>query len=193
MLITYQRQKLINAILYFAQHTKYCGKTKLLKLLYFLDFSHFKMTGRSVTGLNYSAWRLGPVPQELFKELSGKMQPDLKSAIHDLPKCQVQDQPKQPIQLIRARRNFDGQYFSNNELKLLEEIAFIFKDATAEQMVESTHLKNQPWDLTLHQKGEFKEIDYMLAVDGVGGSLTINEVRERVEERIEMHKIFGVG
>jgi len=38
------------------------GKTKLFKLLYLLDFHHFRETGRSVTGLEYRAWKHGPVP-----------------------------------------------------------------------------------------------------------------------------------
>ena len=55
MINTYHREKLINAIIYFAQNTKYCGKIKLFKLLYFLDFWHFKQTGKSVTGLDSQA------------------------------------------------------------------------------------------------------------------------------------------
>ena len=66
MIITHHREKLINAIIYFAKNTTYCGKTKLLKLLYFLDFYQFKQTGKSVTGLDYFAWKMGPVPKELF-------------------------------------------------------------------------------------------------------------------------------
>jgi len=85
MIITHHREKLINAIIYFANNTKRCGKTKLLKLLYFLDFRHFKQTGKSVTGLDYYAWDMGPVPKDLYNELDA-MKPDLKSAIKELPK-----------------------------------------------------------------------------------------------------------
>jgi hypothetical protein len=52
MLITHERDKLINAIIFFAKNTRFLGKTKLCKLLYFLDFEHFKETGRPVTGLD---------------------------------------------------------------------------------------------------------------------------------------------
>ena len=45
MPIYHHREKLLNAIVYFANHTKSCGKTKLYKLLYYLDFTHFKETG----------------------------------------------------------------------------------------------------------------------------------------------------
>ena len=76
MIITYHREKLLNAIIYMANNTMFCGKTKLLKLLYFLDFKHFKQTAKSVTGLDYYAWEKGPVPKKLFEELSGNMKPD---------------------------------------------------------------------------------------------------------------------
>ena len=186
MIITHHREKLINAIIYFAKHTKFCGKTKLLKLLYFLDFSHFKQTGKSVTGLDYFAWGMGPVPKDLFEELSGNMMTDMRAFIHDLS-------TGEGFQQIRPKKKFDSQYFSKKEIKLLEDLAFIFKDAKADTMVESTHLKNQPWDRTLKEKGEFKKIDYMLAIDSDIVSMPYDEAKERLEERSEMHKIFGVG
>jgi uncharacterized phage-associated protein len=184
MIVTHHREKLINAIIYFATHTKYCGKTKLLKLLYFLDFKHFKQTGRSVTGLDYFAWQMGPVPRDLFEELSDEMNPDLRAAIHKLA--------EEGFQKIRPKKRFDDQYFTKKEMELLEQISFIFEDAKADDMVESTHLENEPWDQTLKQKGEFKKIDYMLAVDSDIVSLPYEEAKERMQERSEMHKIFGV-
>ena len=185
MIITNHREKLINAIVYFAKHTKYCGKTKLFKLLYLLDFKHFKQTGKSVAGQDYFAWEMGPVPRSLFEELSGNMQPDMKAAIHDLP--------EEGFQKIRPKKQFEDQFFSEKEIKLLEEISFIFNDAKAEDMVESTHLKNEPWDRTFKQKGEFKKIDYMLAIDSEIVSLPYEEAKDRAKERSEMYKIFGVG
>jgi uncharacterized phage-associated protein len=186
MIVTHHREKLINAIIYFANHTKYCGKTKLLKLLYFLDFKSFKQTGKSVTGLDYFAWQMGPVPRGLFEELSCKMKPDMRSAIHDLA-------AGESFQQIRPKKKFESQYFSKKEMNLLEEIAFIFKDAKADAMVESTHLKNEPWDKTLKEKGEFQKIDYMLAIDSDLASLPYDEAKERLKERSEMYKIFGAG
>ena len=183
MIITYHREKLINAIIYFGNHTRYCGKTKLLKLLYFLDFSHFKQTGKSVTGLEYFAWEMGPVPNDLFEQLSGDMKRDMKSSIQELP--------AEGFQQIRPKKKFDDHYFCKTEMKLLEDISYIFKDAQADAMVESTHLKNEPWEKTLKEKGPFQIIDYMLAIDSDIVSLPYKEAKERMEERSEMYKIFG--
>jgi uncharacterized phage-associated protein len=183
MIITHHRKKIINSIIYFAKNTKYCGKTKLLKLLYFLDFFHFKQTGKSVTGLEYFAWNMGPVPKVLFEELSGNMKPDMKNAIEDLP--------VEGFQQIKPKKKFEDKYFSKKEIKLLKDISFIFQDAKADDMVESTHLKNEPWDRTLKEKGEFQKIDYMLSIDSELVSLSYNEARDRMEEISEVHKLFG--
>jgi uncharacterized phage-associated protein len=129
MIITRHREKLINAIIYFAKQTKYCGKTKLLKLLYFLDFYHFKQTAKSVTGLEYFAWEQGPVPKELFEELSGNMKADLKDAIS---LASTED-----FQKIVPRKKFNEDYFTNREKKLLKDLSDVFRDAKAEEMVES--------------------------------------------------------
>ncbi|MDL2122845.1 MAG: SocA family protein [Deltaproteobacteria bacterium] len=183
MIITHHREKIINSIIYFAKNTKYCGKTKLLKLLYFLDFFHFKQTGKSVTGLEYFAWNMGPVPKVLFEELSGNMKPDMKNAIEDLP--------VEGFQQIKPKKKFEDKYFSKKEIKLLKDISFIFQDAKADDMVESTHLKNEPWDRTLKEKGEFQKIDYLLSIDSELLSLSYNEARDRMEEISEVHKLFG--
>jgi uncharacterized phage-associated protein len=186
MIITHHREKLINAIIYFAQNTQYCGKTKLMKLLYFLDFTHFKQTGKSVTGQDYFAWIMGPVPKDLFEELSGNMKPDMIAAIKKLP-------ADKEFQQVNPIKQFNADYFSKKEMKLLENISFIFKDAKSDLMIESTHLKNEPWDKTLKEKGEFQKIDYMLAVDSDLASLPFDEAKERMEEISEVHKLFGAG
>lgn len=183
MIIKRQREKLINAIIYFCQNTKYCGKTKLMKLLYFFDFMHFKQTGKSVTGLDYYAWDMGPVPKDLYEELEC-MNSDLAKAISIMP----QDK----FQKICARQKINDNYFTPRQKKLLSVISEIFRDSKAEQMVESTHLKNHPWDKTIKQKGRLCKIDYMLAIDDTKESLSYEDAQETMEEIDEMRKIFGV-
>ena len=157
MIITHHREKLINAMIYFARKTNFCGKTKLLKLLFLLDFQHFKQTGKSVTGLDYFAWEMGPVPKDLYEELQDKMKPDMKRAIEIRA---IGD-----FQKIIPKAKFDADYFSNRELTMLDNLVFIYKDVKAEDMIEVTHLPNEPWDKTLKEKGEFHPIDYFLAID----------------------------
>lgn len=156
-----------------------------MKLLYFLDFMHFRRTGKSVTGLDYFAWDKGPVPVDLFMELSNNMKPDMEAALHKLS--------GEGFQKIKSKKKFDNQYFSKNEMRLLKDIAYIFKDINSDEIVESSHLKNHPWDRTLKEKGEKKKIDYLLAIDNDDDSLPYEEAKERLEERQEMYNLFGVS
>lgn len=184
MIITHSREKLINAILFFAKKTKYCGKIKILKLLFELDFEHFKQTGKSATGLSYSAWPMGPVSVVLFEELSGTMCQDLADAIKIVPRGELQQ--------IIPKKKFNSKYFTKREKKLLVNFVEIFRDATAEQMKDSSHRVGGPWDMTVKKKGLQQPIDYFMALDDSQDSLTHDEAAERVREREEMYQAFGV-
>ena len=70
MFVSYKREKLIDAMVFFTRFTKNCHKLKLFESLNFLDFEHFRQTGRPSIGLKYEAWPMGPVPTDLDKELA---------------------------------------------------------------------------------------------------------------------------
>lgn len=185
MLVEHYREKLINAILYFLRNTKSCGKTKLLKLLYFLDFMHFRETGKSVTGLEYYAWDFGPVPIELYSEL-GNPAPDLNDAIFLPPEIGGRE-----FVDLRAKKPINPKFFTKRELRILEEVAYIFKTAKAEEIVEASHLPTHPWDRTVRTKGYGGKIDYMLALDNTNKSLPSEEVEERIKDRENIKRAFG--
>ena len=182
MLIDYNREKLLNAIVFFVKKTNYCGTTKLFKLLYYLDFLHFRETGRSVTGLDYSALPYGPVPCSLFDEL--KQMPD------DLSDIITVDKPDK-FNIIRAKKQFNDLHFSKRELRILNDVVYIFKDARADDMIEASHLPNHPWDKTIKIKGKNQKIDYLLAIDNSPDSLSIEEIQERIKDRKEIEQIFN--
>ena len=186
ILIDHNREKLLNAWIYFSKNTRVCGKTKLFKLLYFLDFIHFRETGKSVTGLDYYAWDKGPVPQDLFHELK-QPNKDLQEAVTLLEKSADEDDK---LCRVIARKPFDANFFSRREMKIMKNLSFIFKDALAKDMVEITHLTGAPWDKTIKEKGPGKKIDYSLAVDGSKGSLSWEEIEERISEAKEVAQIF---
>jgi len=79
--------------------------------------------------------------------------------------------------------------FSPREQKILDELIFIFKDATAQEMSEISHLKKQPWDLTYRTKGENKPIDYELAIDCDVENKTA-EIEQSIQEHFEIIKNF---
>ncbi|MGH6936304.1 MAG: Panacea domain-containing protein [Methylocella sp.] len=155
MLIKHDREKLIQAINFFVRNTRKCGKVKLFKLLYFLDFEHFKATGRSVTGLDYYAWKMGPVPVSLFEEIECP-QPDLAEALRFEDKAVRGG--SQTMLVMTPQIPFSDRHFSQRERDLMTSLACEYKDADAEDMIEVTHLENKPWDKIYNQQGKHQHI-----------------------------------
>ena len=184
------QEKIINAIRYFCRHTKYLTETKLYKLLYFLDFLHFKEVGRSVTNLEYYAWDFGPVPQSLYFEIKSKQAPQ------DILRCIIEEKDdlsgKIKGHYFKSGTPPNLDVFSDREIEILEKVAIVFRDALAKDMTEITHLKNTPYDKTLVSKGKKQKIDYLLALDE-DSKVSKDEAQERHKLSQEMRRLFGAG
>jgi uncharacterized phage-associated protein len=160
MLISHHREKLISAIVFFAERTRNCGKLKLIKLLYLLDFGHFRTTGRSVTGLEYSAWKMGPVPVSFFEEWDD-MAPDMAAAIEVRPKPVI-DYVRETV---HPRVAFDPTHFTRRELDLMGELATRFRDDLSRPMINVTHEESGPWSAIWDDgRGRNERIPFNLAV-----------------------------
>jgi len=147
-------------IVYFASNTRHCGKVKLFKLLYLLDFSHFRETGRSVTGLDYRAWKMGPVPLDLMQEWD-ELESDMADAINIVP--------EKVIDFIRERVvpkvAFDDSSFTRRELRLMRDLSTNFADELTKPMIGFTHEERGPWDKIWDGgRGNNERIPYTLAV-----------------------------
>lgn len=189
MIITHEREKLIHAIIFFASNTRKLGKTKLCKLLYFLDFDHFKQTGRSVTGLTYHAWKMGPVPVSLYEEIDDPS-PDLADAVQFQPK---ETKDGQMLAVI-AKRPFDASLFSKREMNLLRGLAKEYRDSNADKMVEATHLENTPWHQVYEVEGRKQDvIPYELSVRADERETVLAVAREREELLKSLSNERGVG
>jgi len=164
MFVSHQREKLLNAIIYFVGNTKQCNTLKLLKLINFLDFEHFRQTGKSVTGLDYEAWKQGPVPRSLWAEFKHGPRDDLASAVTILThKDELTDQPTRRD--FRPRRKFDPKFFTKRELKIMERLAEFFLELTATQIGDYSHSRNMPWSKVYRQgAGSGQLIPYELSL-----------------------------
>jgi hypothetical protein len=163
LFISRSREKLLNAIIYFVENTERCHTLKLFKLLNFLDFEHFRQTGYSVTGLEYKAWPQGPAPAALWRELANP-KPDLKRVVSvTWVNDDLTGAPKR--REIKPRAKFDPQHFTKRELKIMETLAFFFKEAKGEDMTEVSHARDLPWGKVFAGgKGNGLVIPYDLAV-----------------------------
>jgi len=146
--------------------------------------------GRSVTGLDYEAWPFGPVPPQLFKEFEEYVE-DLKQKISLINKdITKKDTEKRLMIEIRFRGTPDESIFTPRELKKIHELIEIYKDATPPQMSEITHLRNSPWDKTRKEKGDWKLIDPLLALDSES-NITNEELTSSLQERTEFLRNYS--
>jgi uncharacterized phage-associated protein len=161
MLINHHREKLLQVIIYFAHHTQELGKIKLFKLLYLLDFEHFRQTGRSVTGLQYRAWKFGPVPAEVAEEWD-ELSDDFASVITIQPELVV----NHLRQKVVAKVAFDNQHFTKRELRLMADIAQQYQHVLSQKMIDVTHAENGAWAKVWNEgRGQDQTIPYDLAIE----------------------------
>jgi uncharacterized phage-associated protein len=161
MIVTHNREKLLNAIIYFIENSGSMGKTKLFKLLYFLDFEHFKETGRSVTGLEYHAWKMGPVPVALQEEIENP-----EADFIETLDVEFGESNGYKFTNFKSKSKFDSKYFTKRELRLLKDIADRYFMDIAKEMVFRTHLEKEPWHRVWEvEKRRFDKIPYEYILD----------------------------
>ena len=150
----FSEEKFQQVILYFLERINnvHLGRTKLLKLLYFVDFGHRQKYGRPVTGAVYRKRPHGPCPQDAEKLIKRMEMQGLVKQI----KVPVGNYAQH--RLITLGAKFDPNAFSGAEMRTLEMVAMEWEDVTAAQIEAATHAE-APWAST--QAG--KEIDYELA------------------------------
>jgi uncharacterized phage-associated protein len=150
----YSEEKLQQTILYFLEHINnvHLGRTKLMKLLYFVDFNHYETHGKSVTGATYRKLPHGPYPDKVEKLIEKMEKAGLVREVKTSHKGYAQHR------LITLNGKFDPAKFTGAELQTLERVAAEWADANATQIEAVTH-REAPWAGT--QNG--KKIDYEMA------------------------------
>lgn len=155
-------QRISNIIRFFAQNTECCGKIKLFKLLYLLDFQHVRETGKPVTGLDYQAWKFGPVPMQIMERWDD---PDTEIA----DGCSVTSEPvfdyvRQTVKVDPACQ-FNELLFSRRELRIMRDLAEKYRRTTSPRMIDVTHQENGAWDKVWQNgRGKYNSIPYDLAI-----------------------------
>lgn len=152
--INYSEAKLQQVILYFLEHINnvHLGRTKLMKLLYFVDFDHCEKYGLPITGAVYRKLPHGPYPK-VAEKLIQKMEKE-----KSLQEIKVDHKGYTQHRLMTLSARFDATKFSGAELQTLEKVAADWADASAADIEAATH-SEAPWAST----EDGKTIDYELA------------------------------
>ena len=141
-----QMDKIGNSMIFLSKEIPNISKTKMLKLLYLLDEFSIKNSGIPFFNLQYKAWKLGPVAEEIFIELSDK---PLRLGKY------IDIQNTENGSIILPKADFCDDEFSDNDIELLEYIVKTFNTTTAKQLIDYTHRPNSPWRNTTEKNGVY--------------------------------------
>ncbi|MEK7070003.1 MAG: Panacea domain-containing protein [Patescibacteria group bacterium] len=155
--------KLKAILLYFCANTdqKFLGKVKLMKLFYFLDFTHVKKYGMPVTFDNYVNLEHGPIPSTIKNLVDAACDDADNSVLADVIYCERSEESM--INRILPKRNFsenDKKYFSKSELDVLEVVCMRFGARNTKYIEDASH-KESPWKKTKL----LDNIPYSLAIE----------------------------
>jgi len=171
--------KLKAILLYFANYTdpKFLGETKLMKLIYFLDFMHVKNYGTPVTYDTYVNLEHGPIPSTI-KNLVDTARNDIdNSFLADT--ISIEPVPNFNMWRITKKRDFteqDKNLFSETELEILNRVASKYGDKVTSYVEDASH-KEAPWSMTR----QLDAIPYTLAANDPDCLVTEEEIRFATE------------
>lgn len=141
--IVYSEEKLRELILYIAcksVNDPRCGAVKLNKLLYYADFTAYRVLGHSITGAEYQHLKEGPAPR---RGLPAQEKLKRDGAIEMVSKPSVVGDP---IRLIVPKRK-PYQIFSKEEKTIVNDIIKEFWNLTGTELSDMSH-KEFGWRLT---------------------------------------------
>ena len=130
------KQKLGNAIVYIAARIKDLSKTKLLKLLFFMEEYSVCRFHTPFLGLQYEVWQAGPVIKDDFIDLS---------EMPVLLEGYVEKVNKDGNTYIKPAKEFSDDEFSDNDMLVMDEILAKYGNKTATELVKITHKKGSLW------------------------------------------------
>jgi putative zinc finger/helix-turn-helix YgiT family protein len=127
-------EKALHVILFFAKTLK-PWQTGLNKLLFYADFGHYKMTGRSITGLSYRAITYGVVPKsygKLFAEAEEQHVVKVHYQYFDSSANIGQ-------QYLPDGIEFNSDLFDLSEIETLQKVSERFKGLSTAEIVRANH------------------------------------------------------
>ena len=166
--------KLKAILLYCATFTKpeLLGKVKLMKLFYFIDFTHLKIFGSPITYDSYVHLEHGPIPSSI-KNLVDSVDDDIDNAVlSDTIKIErlISSDMHRVIPLRKFNEN-DAKLFSDTELQTLASVCKRFENKNARFIEDESH-RESPWKKT----GLLDNIPYELASEDPDCKTTKEEI-----------------
>ncbi|PIS15644.1 hypothetical protein COT62_02710 [Candidatus Roizmanbacteria bacterium CG09_land_8_20_14_0_10_41_9] len=134
--------KLKAILLYFCNYTDttFLGKTKLMKLFYFADFTHLKQFGSPITYDTYVKLEHGPIPSTIKSLVDTACENIDESILFDTIKCEREKGfGMYRILPVRKFTQKDADLFSKSELEILEKVCVRYGDKNTAFIEKASH------------------------------------------------------
>lgn len=145
--------RIANLLVYALSQSKaeYNDRLKMNKLLFYVDFCHYRQTARSITGLPYRAIQYGPAPTCYDTVLDRLENMEILQA-----QWVNRGKSNQPREIFQATGAFNEHVFSVEENSTIKWVVAKFKNISSWDIVELSH-KESGW---LDNKEEKRKISY---------------------------------
>jgi putative zinc finger/helix-turn-helix YgiT family protein len=149
-------EKTINMLTFFSEKMQ-PWKTIMNKLLFYSDFYNFKKGGNSISGLNYRAIPLGPVPAK-FDSLFEYLADNQYLFIEYVP---ISNENTGEKFHPGSNSHFNPELFNPGEIEVMETVFAKFKEMSTQQIIELSH-REKAW---AENQKDRKIISYYYAFD----------------------------
>ncbi len=123
-------EKFANMVIYFIGSAPF--KTRLNKLLFYSDFAYYKYFGKSITGLEYAAIPMGPVPEQYEMKFGLLANNNIISTAFENINGIEADK-------FVTQNSFAKELFNENELNIMEQIFNHFRYKKTEEIILISH------------------------------------------------------
>lgn len=123
-------KKFANMVLFYLSVAQF--KTKLNKLLFYADFANYKATGFSISGCNYAAIDMGPVPDN-FKLIYGVLERE------DYISTKMTWVNETDAEKFIPNQKFDATLFSEKEIEIMNTVRNKFGRYNAKELINISH------------------------------------------------------
>lgn len=134
----FNEEKTKQLILYLASKVD-IGKTKLMKLLYLIDFTAYEKTGKPITNDTYVHWALGPVPKNVWKKCS--------SLIAGIIEQVTENRTTGKYTKFVPKTSPNVSVFTGDERKVIDSVITKYGGKFQEELVDMVHAE-LPYTLT---------------------------------------------
>jgi uncharacterized phage-associated protein len=127
-----------NLIVLLAERCRPLHHTKMMKLLFLIDQEATKEKGCPITWLEYKAWELGPVPQDVYFSKN--------PGCNKFSNYVSFDKAGNNWIIVKPQKKFDDSEFSEWDLEIIERVLNQHGKKSAKELVLLTHEEGSLWD-----------------------------------------------